>query len=159
MKKTAILSDDRLYRYLLSRQWGNDVNNFVNFVLLNPSTADENNDDPTLRSCIRIAQNLGFDGLYITNLFAFRTKSPEILKRSKDPVGPENEKYLKECFQKAKLVILAWGNHGCFLGRDKEVLKIVDKLIEPYCLAVTKLGSPKHPLYVRSSVRPFESKD
>jgi len=76
MIKNAILDKNRKYRYMLKRQWG-ERNNFINFVLLNPSTANETVDDPTIKACVKFSQNLGYDGFYVTNLFAFRTKSPK----------------------------------------------------------------------------------
>ena len=154
----AILDKDRKYRYTLKRQWGQRSDNFANFVLLNPSTANESVDDPTVKACMKIAHNLGFDGIYITNLFAFRTKNPEILKRSKDPVGNQNNKYIEEYAHKAKLVIVAWGNYGNLLNRDGDVLKILSKTKIPQCLAYTKLGYPKHPLYINRKIEPFKFK-
>jgi hypothetical protein len=72
MQKDAVLDKTRKYRYVLERQWGANKKNFINFVLLNPSTANETKDDPTISACIKIAQNLGYDGLWVTNLFALR---------------------------------------------------------------------------------------
>ena len=134
---------------MLKRQWGERNDNFVNFVLLNPSTANETEDDPTIKACIKFSQNLGYDGFYVTNLFAFRTKNPNFLKKSKDPIGDENDRYIIEYAHKSKLVVVAWGNHGNFLNRDNEVLKILSKIKTLHCLAVTKLRSPKHPLYIK----------
>ena len=148
MKKNALLSADRKYRYFLKRQWA-DGDNFVNFVLLNPSTADEKIDDPTIRRCINFAKNWGYNGIYVTNLFAFRTKSPNILKKSKNPVGNKNNYFLEKISRESKLIIVAWGNHGSFLNRDKEVLSLLSNI---YCLDTTKLGNPKHPLYVKGDI-------
>jgi hypothetical protein len=156
MIKDAILDTKREYRYMLERQWGDHNDNFVNFVLLNPSTANETKDDPTIKACIKFAQNLKFDGFYVTNLFAFRTKSPEILKQSESPVGSKNNEFIKKYACKSKLVVVAWGNHGKFLNRDKEVLEILSKIKTPHCLAITKSGSPKHPLYIKRNTKPFE---
>ena len=140
---------------MLMRQWCADKNNFVNFVLLNPSTADETTDDPTIKACIKFAQNSGFDGMYVTNLFAFRTKNPAALKQSKKPIGSRNDKFIEEYARKSRLVIIAWGNHGNFLNRDREVLKILSEISMPYCLGVTKSGNPRHPLYIRRDTKPF----
>ncbi len=155
MIKNAVFDKNRIYRYMLSRQWGKSNDNFINFVLLNPSTADEKIDDPTIKACIKFAQNLKFGGLYVTNLFAYRTKSPKKLKESKNPIGEENNKYIKKYAHKSKSVVVAWGNHGNFLNRDREVLKILSEIKPPHCLEITKLGSPKHPLYIKRTAKPF----
>lgn len=147
MKKDAVLDKTRKYRYLLKRQWG-DSSNFVNFILLNPSTANEIVDDPTVKACISFAKRWGYDGLYITNLFAYRTKSPKELKKADSPIGEENDKYLSKHAKKSDLVVAAWGNHGKFAGRNLEVLKII-KDTPIHCLGTTKLEEPRHPLYVR----------
>lgn len=156
MIKDAILDKERKYRYMLKRQWGECNNNFINFVLLNPSTANETVEDPTIKACIKFSQNFGYDGFYVTNLFAFRTKSPNVLKKSEDPIGDENDKYIKEYARKSKLVVIAWGNHGNFLNRNNEVLKILSEIKTPHCLAVTNLGNPKHPLYIKRNTNTQE---
>ena len=155
MIKDAILDKERKYRYMLKRQWGDVNGNFVNFLLLNPSTANETIDDPTIRACIKFSQNLGYDGFYVTNLFAFRTKSPQLLKQSKNQIGAKNDEFIKKYAHKSTLIIVAWGNHGNFLDRDKEVLKILTEIKAPHCLAITKSGNPKHPLYIKRDTKPF----
>ena len=155
MLKDAILDQSRKYRYVLKRQWGADDNNFVNFVLLNPSTADETKDDRTVTACIKLAQNLGYDGLWVTNLFAFRATEPTDLKKSTEPIGKLNDQYLKNYAKRSKIVVIAWGNHGDFLGRDQGVIKMLSRIQAPHCLEITKLGSPKHPLYIKRTAKPF----
>ena len=149
--KDAILDKTRKYLYVLKR--GLNEDNFINFVLLNPSTADEIKDDPTIKACIKFAENLGYDGFWVTNLFAFRATDPDDLKKSTSPVGVLNDQYLKEYAQKAKIVVIAWGNDGDFLGRDKVVIKMLSKIKELHCLGVTTLGRPRHPLYVKRNVK------
>lgn len=156
MIKDAFLDKERQYRYMLKRQWGERNDNFINFVLLNPSTANETIDDPTIKACIKFAQNLGYDGFYVTNLFAFRTRSPQILKKSRNPIGERNDEFIKKYAYKSKLVVIAWGNHGNFMNRDNEVSKILSKIKNPHCLAITKSGSPKHPLYIKRDTKPFK---
>jgi hypothetical protein len=152
MKKDAIIDKSGKYRYMLTRQWGAG-NNFINFILLNPSTADHQIDDPTVKSCIALTVNNGFDGFYITNLFAFRATQPSDLKKASDPFGPENEKYLKRYNKLCSITIVAWGNHGSFLGGSERVLDIFKR--KPlHCLAKNKSGAPKHPLYVRRDTKP-----
>ena len=155
MFKDTILDQSRKYRYVLKRQWGADDNNFVNFVLLNPSTADETKDDRTITTCIKLAQNLGYDGLWVTNLFAFRATEPTDLKKSAEPIGKLNNQYLKDCAERSKIVVIAWGNHGDFLNRDQEVIKLLSKIQAPHCLEITKLGNPKHPLYIKRTAKTF----
>lgn len=154
MKKNAVLDKTKKYRYVLSRQWG-PSNNFVNFILFNPSTADQNKDDQTVRRCINLTKSWQkYDGCYITNLFAFRTRHPKILKKSKDPVGTENNKYLKKLVDQSKIVVIAWGIHGNFRNRDKEVLRLIGQK-GLYCLEKTKFGHPKHPLTIRRNTKPM----
>ena len=155
MQKSAILDKTRKYRYLLERQWGNDNNNFINFILLNPSTADETKDDPTIKACIKIAQNLGYDGLWVTNLFAFRATNPKELLTCVDPIGDNNDKYTLKYANKAKKIIIAWGNHGDILRRNKEVLKLLAGIKNIECFEITKTQNPKHPLYTKRDCKPI----
>lgn len=151
MKNSAILDKSRKYRYMLERQWGANNDNFVNFILLNPSTADEQTDDPTIKACIKFAQNWKYDGIYVTNLFAFRVTRPSDLRQCKSPVGKLNDQYIKEFSQRAKIIVFAWGNHGVFLDRHNSVMTLIEN---PYCLGKTKCKMPKHPLYVKRNTRP-----
>ncbi len=155
MIKDAILDKTRKYRYMLKRHWNTDGKNFANFILLNPSTADEKNDDPTITACTNIAKNLDCDGLWVTNLFAFRATKPTDLKKATQPVGKMNNKYLKDYSKRAKITIVAWGNHGNYQGRDAEVIKLLKEIEDLQCLEITKLGMPKHPLYVKRNTKPF----
>ena len=124
----AILSECRQYRYMLSRQW-DDSKLYLVICGLNPSTADETEDDNTIRKEMLLAKLWGFGGIIKLNLFAFRTKSPEIMKQAFDPVGPENDRFIKELSKYSNTVLLAWGNHGIFRERDLKVLEIL-KLLE-----------------------------
>jgi hypothetical protein len=145
----AILSQDRLYRYLLTRIW--DENKpMINFIGLNPSTADEIEDDPTTRRCIAFAKSWGYGGFYLTNLFAFISEKPEELKKVEDPIGKENDIYLLDTAKKVEEVIFAWGTKGKFLSRDKHVMNLITK---GYYIALTKNGHPSHPLYLKSGLR------
>ena len=132
MKKDAILDKTRQYRYALKRQWGADDENFVNFVLLNPSTADENIDDPTIKACIKFAQNWGYDGILVTNLFAFRATEPTDLKKAENPIGDQNDSYIKKYAKRSKIIVIAWGNHGNFLNRGEQVVKLLSQ-IKSHC--------------------------
>lgn len=155
IKKDAILDESRMYRYVLIRKWGNNEDNFVNFILLNPSRADERFDDPTIKACITFAQNWWFDGFYVTNLFAFRATKPKDLKKVLDPIGLLNNRHLGETAKKSKKVVIAWGNHGSFKERDKEVLQILTRICTPHCIQKLKNGSPKHPLYIKRDTKPI----
>lgn len=156
MHKSARLSDDGKYRYVLIRREKDQDCDLVNFVLLNPSVADETIDDPTIKALTQITKNLEFQGFCVTNLFAYRATKPADLKKEVSPVGEENDKHLIEQAQRAKLVILAWGNHGEFLKRDKEVLLKLSKIKPLYCLKLTKKGNPWHPLYLKRDVKYFK---
>ncbi len=156
MKKDAILDKTRQYRYALKRQWGADDENFVNFVLLNPSTADENIDDPTIKACIKFAQNWGYDGILVTNLFAFRATEPTDLKKAENPIGDQNDSYIKKYAKRSKIIVIAWGNHGNFLNRGEQVVKLLSQIKDPHCLQILKNGSPKHPLYINRKTELIE---
>ena len=114
MNKDAKLSDCRKYRYALWRTWDAEKP-FVMFIGLNPSTADETEDDPTIRRCINYAKDWGYGGLCMVNLFAFRATEPNDMKNAIDPIGPENDEWLKNLSKDAGVIIGAWGNHGEFL--------------------------------------------
>jgi len=146
----AIFSEDKAYRYVLWRIWNEKIP-FVSFIGLNPSTADENNDDPTLRRCIRYARDWGWGGLYLTNLFAFRTSYPGKLKLAGDPVGVDNDQWLCAVANSAALVIASWGNHGSHMQRAQVVIPMIKNL---YYLHITKQGQPAHPLYLRNNLTP-----
>lgn len=139
----AIISDCERYRYYLWRLWSNRPP--VYFVMLNPSTADAHEDDPTIRRCIDFAKRWRFGSIRVLNLFALRSPDPTILKKAQSPVGPFNDKYLATAVGP---VIVAWGTHGGFRNRDNEVLRIFSKTgVAILALGVTKHGFPAHPLY------------
>lgn len=152
MKMTAQLSADRLYRYVLTREWEGTGGNLV-VIGLNPSTADETTDDPTIRRCIGFAKREGMGGLVMVNLFAFRATDPGYMKLAEHPVahhgGTQNDAAICAALVNGKAVA-AWGVHGGFRGRDREVRNLIAgcgrKL---YNLGLTKGGYPKHPLYLR----------
>lgn len=149
MTHQTIFSRCRAYRYSLWREWiGGD--GYVMFVGLNPSTADEKNDDPTIRRCVGFAQAWGFSALCMANLFAFRATDPKVMMQAADPVGPENDRWLRTLSDGASLVVAAWGTDGSHLGRDRVVCDVIGAMD---CLGFTKAGHPRHPLYVRSDVK------
>ena len=139
------------YRYALWREW--DASGpAVLIVALNPSTADHERDDPTIRRCIQFARDWGFGRLAVANLFAYRTADPRLLRRVEDPVGPANDRWLSRLAGEASLVIAAWGAHRDHRARAAAVASRLGSL---HCLGHTKGGAPRHPLYVRKDVRPM----
>lgn len=147
----ATLSPCRAYRYDLWRRWSTDKG-YVMFIGLNPSTADETNDDPTIRRCIDFAKRWGFGELCMANLFAFRATQPRDMKAAADPVGPDNNRSLQTLADGASIIIAAWGKDGTYQGRDKQVLKMLPRL---HCLKQNKDGTPAHPLYLKSELTPY----
>ncbi len=153
MQKGAVLDKTGLYRYSLWREWSINTPKLV-FIMLNPSKADANIDDPTLRRCIGFAKSWGFGSLLVINLFAYRSAKPSELRQVNDPVGAQNDRYLKKAIKSADKVVVAWGNNGKLMQRDQAVLKFLSKNnLQPYCLGITKTGYPRHPLYVESCTK------
>ncbi len=144
----ARFSIDRRYRDALWRVWGHDENP-CNFLLLNPSSADEATNDPTSERCERRARRWGFGGLLVTNLFVPCATAPAGLRRVADPIGPENDAAILEAARGAGLVLGGWGHHGTYLDRAAAVRALLAGLgVTPYGLALTKRGEPAHPLYL-----------
>lgn len=149
MERSATLSACRTYRYALWRRWGRG--DYAMFIGLNPSTADETNDDPTIRRCIGFARAWGYGALCMANLFAYRATDPADMKKATEPVGWENDHALKTLAAGAGVVVAAWGAHGTYKGRDQSVRLMVPNL---HFLRLTKDGHPGHPLYLPASLRP-----
>jgi len=143
----AVFSDCKKYRYALWRIW-DESKSSVMFIGLNPSTADENNDDPTIRRVKKFAYDWGFGGVFMTNLFGYISANPDELKKCNDPVG-ENDHWLKSVAHVCGIIVCAWGAFDVF-SRDKEVLKSFPMV---YCLGVNRNGSPKHPLYLKANTK------
>jgi len=153
LRSSAILSPCGLYRYSLSRVWDERLP-LVCWVMLNPSTADADRDDPTIRRCVGFARDWGAGGIVVTNLFAFRATDPRELFRAKGPVGPDNDRHIAES-SGGRRTLAAWGAHGGYLGRDLEVLRLLGALgCRVECLGLTKKGLPRHPLYVSGQAQP-----
>ena len=147
MNKTAVLSDDNIYRYQLSRIWDEEKPKIL-FIMLNPSTADEFVEDPTIRRVVNYAKDWGYGGVYVGNLYAFRSTDPKGLKSIADPVGPENINHIQTLISLVDKVIYAWGNEQ----KEPDWLK---KIVEtPYCIEISKKGIPKHPLYLKKCLIP-----
>ena len=149
-EKSAIISEDQKYRYELRRIWQSKTG-LVCWVMLNPSTADANFDDHTIRRCMGYAARWGYGGIIVVNLFALRSTDPRNLYQSMQPIGPENDGYIFRASDEANITIVAWGNQGEYLRRDECVIPV---LIAPHYLALTKGGYPKHPLRLRKDLEP-----
>lgn len=135
------------YRYGLMRRWAAGPS--LLYVMLNPSTATEAANDPTIERCERRARALGYAGLGVVNLFAFRATRPQDLKRAEDPAGPLNEAAIALALRHADQVLCAWGAHGGHLEQDQRVLALLRQSGRPLLhLGLTKDGAPRHPLYV-----------
>lgn len=155
----ARFDESRRYRYRLDRAWDVRAPRAV-FVMLNPSTADEHELDPTLRRCAGFAHAWGFGGFTIGNLFALRSTDPRALKiahvRNEDPVGGErNDFELDAMAATAGIVVCGWGTHGALLNRGSYVALRLSRLSEIHALALTRGGAPGHPLYLAADRKPF----
>lgn len=161
MIRAAEISPDGRYRYSLDRRWEDGPK--VTWVMLNPSTADADVDDPTLRRCIAFSQAHGFGALEVVNLFALRSSDPAALLTADDPVGPDNDRALDRAAFADRLVY-GWGAWLTNLPRrDRARLPAMDYAMEdrllwfnstpPLCLGRTRAGAPRHPLYLPHHTR------
>ncbi len=151
---TAVYSDCECYRYSLTRIW--DVaGRKALFVMLNPSTATEVQNDPTVERCERRARALGFGAFQVTNIFAWRDTDPRKMRAAVDPVGPENDAAILAGVNWADQIIAAWGTHGAHLDRGPAVERLLRGTGRPlFHLGLTKDGHPKHPLYIAYTQQP-----
>lgn len=161
IEQKTIFSENRVYRYTLWRDWSDLFRNsetgkqFAMFIGLNPSTADETLDDPTIRRCVGFAKRWGYGALCMTNLFAYRTKDPRAMKKVTAPVGEENNDWLLRVAGEAGIIIAAWGVHGTFLNRDTSVrLLLAEHKEKMRVLRFTNGAHPEHPLYVPGNIIP-----
>ena len=151
--KGAIISYCQKYRYALWRNW-DLTKDKVMFIGLNPSTADHIEDDPTIRRCINFAKSWGYGGLYMTNLFSYRTSNPDKLRKAKDPIGnPKNDEWIKKLYSQSSIIIAAWGNLSLHKNRKKEISHLCPNM---HCLKTNKTGNPGHPLYQPSNLKPVK---
>lgn len=151
---TAVYSDCERYRYSLTRVW-DESGSRVNFVMLNPSTATEYQNDPTVERCERRARALGYGSFAVTNIFAWRDTDPKQMRAAKDPVGAGNDAAILERATWANDVIAAWGTHGAHLDRGAAVRALLSDLPRPiFHLGLSKAGHPKHPLYLPYAQKP-----
>lgn len=155
---TARLSSCGTYRYSLTRSW-DESQLRVLWVMCNPSTADADQDDQTLRACQDFTRRWGYGSLTVANLFALRSPHPDRLRQHPDPIGPSNDAVLAAAFadvDRYALVIAAWGDHGAYMHRGLIVHRMaerVDRLM--HALAFSKVGRPRHPLYLPRTLEPL----
>lgn len=152
MEASASLSGDGKYRYTLRRWWGDGL--WLTFIMLNPSTADASVDDPTIRRCCGFARTLGYDGIHVVNLYAYRATDPKELWKvdAATRIGPENDIALRVALQRPGHVIAAWGANAR-TDRVERLLSMpgADRLS---CLGTTIMGHPRHPLYLPKDAVP-----
>ena len=158
MQRSAILDDTGDYRYTLGRTWNSDAGRVL-FVMLNPSKADANIDDATIRRCRGFASRWGKGGIVVGNLFALRSTDPKGLFGHRDPVGPENDEHLKRLAGECELVVAAWGNSASSVPAFKTRQEFVKELLRGrmHCLGTNKDGTPKHPVRLAADtpLQPF----
>ncbi len=152
----AIFDNKGSYRYSLWRKWSS-THPLIAFVLLNPSTADEQRDDPTIRRCLGFARAWNFGSMEVVNLFAYRATDYRELFKVTDPIGEENNRFIMQAFERCSKIVLGWGTRGRMLGRDLQVMSLLTGKNDIYCLGLTKDGQPRHPLYIKgnTSLVPF----
>lgn len=160
IERKTIFSEDRVYRYALWREFGGyliweGVNKqkegYVQFIGLNPSTADETVDDQTIRVCQGFAKRWGYGAMCMTNLFAFRATNPRVMMQHAAPIGKDNDAWLQSIAKEASLIIACWGTEGIHLGRNVAVRCMIAGL---HHIGLSKNGHPRHPLRICTDVRP-----
>lgn len=153
-RTAAVFSPCERYRYTLERIW-DESRPFANFICLNPSTATATVDDPTNRRCRGFAWDWEMGGMITTNVFGWRSTDPRGLREPDDPVGDDNDRWILEIARRAGVVVVAWGNHARLGQRSSEVASLLlDAGVQATALAANANGEPKHPLYLRSDLRP-----
>ena len=150
---SAIYSPDSRFRYALTRIWAPGPRAL--FVMLNPSTATELQNDPTVERCERRARAMGFGSFAVANIFAYRATDPKAMRAQPDPIGPQNDAAILDLATQADQIICAWGSHGAHLDRGAAVESLLRATGRPLMhLGLTQAGHPKHPLYIGYSQQP-----
>lgn len=159
MIRTALLSPCGRYRYLLGRTWNDLLSasgspRIALWVMLNPSTADAEIDDATVRRCIGFSKAQGFDGLEVANLYALRSRDPFGLTAASNPIGPETDQFLNEAADRAEVIVAAWGGFAMArASRAPWVTELLSRRGPVLCLGKTLKGDPRHPLYVPAAAK------
>ena len=152
----ALFSSCRRWRYLLWRRWDETLP-VANFLMLNPSTADEFQLDPSCTRARVYAERWGYGALIVTNLFGWRATDPQDMKAAREPVGRGNDRAILKAAREAAIVICAWGNHGAHLARSAKVLAQLKKAGVPlHALRINGAGEPAHPLYLPGNLQPVK---
>lgn len=152
----AVYSDCEGYRYDLTRIW-DAAGPKALFVMLNPSTATEVQNDPTVERCERRARTLGYGAFRVTNIFAYRAADPKVMRAMPDPVGPGNDTAIGNGADWADVIICAWGSHGAHLDRGAAVERLLRATAKPlWHLGLTQGGQPRHPLYIGYDRQPAQ---
>lgn len=150
----AVISPCQTYRYWLRRPLS-DEGISVGFIMLNPSTADAQFDDPTIRRCMGFAEAWGGRELIVVNLFGYRATDPADLKKASAPIGPDNDAAIDQAMRRCDLVVAAWGNHGLYKRRADSLRRRVGKTARHlHYLKLTGKGQPSHPLYLKADLQP-----
>ena len=153
IRSAAFYSDCGTYRYLLTRRWSDGP--ALIFLLLNPSTATEDCDDPTLARCRARARLWGYGAVTVCNLFSLRATDPRALGRAPDPVGPQTDRTLMDVADGGATILCGWGNHGLRLGRGRAVTDMLrNRGAGLFHIGLTLSGQPRHPLYVAMTASP-----
>lgn len=155
----ASFSPCKRYRYHLWRHVSRDRDaaGRCTFVMLNPSTADDTQDDPTIRRCIGFARAWGCEFLDVLNIFALRSTDPRVLYSTDDPVGPDNDSWLARAPHASRIIVAAWGTHGALRGRGEQVRRMLAPTGKLHYLRLSKDGNhPGHPLYLPAALKPVQ---
>lgn len=158
MDKGAIISPCGQFRYRLWRRWAEAERNKLVFIMLNPSTAGAEQDDPTIRKCIGFAKRYAYSGIEVVNLYAYRATDPADLKRAGWPKGPDNDQHILDACRESSdhEAICAWGANARGMDRPRVVLEMLrSNGIHPQALALTSDGMPRHPLYIPYGAAPI----
>lgn len=155
MRKDAFIDATEQYRYWLLREWDSSLPKMA-FIMLNPSTADANVDDATIRRCINFAKSSDYGSIQVVNLFAYRATQPERLKEKDiDPIGEQNDDYIIDTCSSSDIIIAAWGVNGTLQSRAAKVERLIGiNTYDLHCLGTSKDGYPRHPLFVKDDVMP-----
>lgn len=154
-RSSAVFSPDYVYRYRLRRTW-DEERGWLHWLMLNPSTADEAVNDPTLERCERRSAAMGYGGFIVTNLFAFRSPFPDVMFKHPEPIGEENDRWILQAARECDRTVCGWGVNGNHLGRSDAVRQMLrDAHILTFALAINDDGSPCHPLYLPYDLEPM----
>ena len=150
LERDAVLSGCKKYRYLLRRTWDHSLQRSL-FIMLNPSTADHEIDDATIRSCMRLARSWSHGSIEVVNLYGFRATDPKELATAKEPIGPQNDGVALAAINRCDVAICAWGAHEMARRRARTMWEMIkSNRPQAFCLGMTKSGAPKHPLYIKT---------